>query len=686
MENKQFDYFNNELEDFDDYEESFTSKQKYRKNENIEDLLYSQEEVRKFYIYPLYTLRGKTVTDGLRIAKDKITIMATMPKNVIKINGYLSSNEDDYDLTETYDPVNPTEQLMRVSDTISFRTNEISEVDTSFLYLLTKEKITEDNFKSLKQYIGKVITPDIDGSGIQMSFSSLEEFSSSFRTAPIRIVISEPVTNKISEIHVTSPKGTLIGNIKVVDEDGRFPNLIASEGTEIYPKLCFPFQTEPVLSLVDYWSSDQIIPLKDIFAFLDNQNHGKGIKYNESFSLQDFLHLGDESKKSSAFITNVESTDYTYHGYLEKGHWTGLTWISEGYDYSKLISFNRTEFPLKVTVSPIDAPDKPSGSPGTKLHLEVVSCDANTFSKDVNKSTSGFDTLKTMLTESFWKDYEFEGATEMKNKDGKWIEQIKYEDIYKLSQKYAGQDRYAVTTNLWLSWKRINQDEVNANLTKVKRIENCMAMLSGYIKSNFSINKGDNDDYKILLPYYFELQNKLDNPKRFVEYKDIYVKLKSNYFNFKEKDFEPINKSISKNTVHKLEYNHYAFPEMRNNIETASIPSSMPLDQQTANGEYSKYQVKTFSNIEKNIEILKNEYGNGIIDFNPLANSKVANNGKFIFENNLNINIGEIKLSSFFGAGLWRITLVDQNKNNINLDLDLFDKTNSTISFINLIL
>ncbi|WP_338985613.1 hypothetical protein [Spiroplasma endosymbiont of Diplazon laetatorius] len=686
MKNNQFDYFNNELEDLDDlddYEESFTSKQKFRKNENIEDLMYSEEEVRKFYIYPLYTLRGKKVTDGLRIAKDKITIMATMPKNVIKINGYLSSNEDDYDLTETYDPVNPTEQLMRVSDIISFRTSEISEVDTSFLYLLTKEAINENNFKSIKQYIGKVITPDIDDSGIEMSFSSLEEFSSSFRTAPIKIVLSEPVTNKISELHVTSPKGTLIGNIKVVDEDGRFPNLIANEETEIYPKLCFPFQTEPVLSIVDYWSSDQIVQLRDIFAFLDS----KGIKYNEEFSLSEFLKLGGETNYPTLNVNHAIKLSFDIIGSAETGKWffnqaTNQYFWSPEKNIEKTLKFDYEkdkDFIYETSVSPR------GNTHDLKMNIKQIE-QVNVVPIGVTKNSSAFETLLKMLTESFWKDYEFKGATISNLIDGKFVEEIRDWGIYELMQKYSGQDRYSVTTNLWLSWKKINQDKVNANLAMVKRIENCMAMLSGYIKSNFSINKGDNDDYKILLPYYFELQNPIDNPTEYVEYLDIKVKLKSNYFKFNEADFEPINKSISKNTIYKLEYNHYAFPEMRNTIETASIPSSMPLDQQTANGEYSKYQVKTFSCIEKDIEILKNEYGNGIIDFNPLANSKVVNNGKFIFENDLKINISEIKLSSFFGAGLWRITLVDQNKNNINLDLELFDKTDSTISFINLIL
>ncbi|WP_348736950.1 hypothetical protein [Spiroplasma endosymbiont of Ammophila pubescens] len=46
----------------------------------------------------------------------------------------------------------------------------------------------------------------------------------------------------------------------------------------------------------------------------------------------------------------------------------------------------------------------------------------------------------------------------------------------------------------------------------INRIENALAMLSNNLKSTYCINKGDNDDYKILLPYYFEITNPLERP------------------------------------------------------------------------------------------------------------------------------------------------------------------------------
>gem|GEM_PF-5428727 len=76
----------------------------------------------------------------------------------------------------------------------------------------------------------------------------------------------------------------------------------------------------------------------------------------------------------------------------------------------------------------------------------------------------------------------------------------------------------------------------------------------------------------------------------------------------------------------------------------------MSLDQQTANGEYSKYKVKQFSFLESDKKTLENEYGDGLINFNHLNKSKISNNGEFELKNP--IKISELKLSAFFEFGI----------------------------------
>jgi len=182
----------------------------------------------------------------------------------------------------------------------------------------------------------------------------------------------------------------------------------------------------------------------------------------------------------------------------------------------------------------------------------------------------------------------------------------------------------------------------------VKRIENCLAMLSGYIKSNYSINKGDNDDYKVLLPYYFELQNTLDNPITYTRFSDIKVKLKSIYGTFTKDKFKFNGRDISKNEIFELDYNHFVFPELTKMPETAQIPSSMPLDQELANGEFSKYQLKNFSLNDETKKMILSNYGSGEMDYDPVVNP-VVNIGDFNLQTPQQIN--EIEISAFYGYG-----------------------------------
>ncbi|WP_339049316.1 hypothetical protein [Spiroplasma endosymbiont of Colias croceus] len=72
------------------------------------------------------------------------------------------------------------------------------------------------------------------------------------------------------------------------------------------------------------------------------------------------------------------------------------------------------------------------------------------------------------------------------------------------------------------------------NLPQVQIFKQLIIMLSNNIYSNMSINKGLNDDNKILLPYYFELKSNpihTDTGKVW-EFKDVKVILKSKYFDF----------------------------------------------------------------------------------------------------------------------------------------------------------
>ncbi|WP_338986607.1 hypothetical protein [Spiroplasma endosymbiont of Dasysyrphus albostriatus] len=217
-------------------------------------------------------------------------------------------------------------------------------------------------------------------------------------------------------------------------------------------------------------------------------------------------------------------------------------------------------------------------------------------------------------------------------------------------------------------------------------------MLSNNIYSSMSINKGLNDDYKLLLPYYFELKS---NPihtttDEIWEFKDVKVLLKSEYFDFTDmNNIKLKNNDISQNELFKLDDNQLNWLSITNELESNNIPSLIPADWTLGNGEYGKYFTRVI--IDKNkIESVLNLYGSNKSQlFSKLEFykeiSKIDNNSEFELqiENPIN-NLNRIEISGIFGAGNYDLILIT-DKQEINLtNISLFDKYNENISYINL--
>lgn len=683
----------------DEFVEALGSKDRLRITADNLNLNYLAREVKDYYVYPLTTLTGKPLGKGISVSKEKTTILVTTPDKKNKIRAYLADN-DLFSITEFADPTNPGEQMLKNSNGINFVTKSLVKPRFDILYLLTTKEITADNFETLDKYLSRDISVDKnDINLISMKFQPLEDFTSFYKSQVIKILLMNPIEDKIKGMSITTPVGALIGNIKAINPQGHTVSLLANEDTEIFPILVFPFQTKPNLGTVKYWNSKQIIPLQEIFDFLDE----KGIAYDQEFSLAEFLALGEPTNQPSIHFDNLNKLSFRINrvGYDWKtSNWGNHTSGHDEQDLAELIEFGIGENssflrPVLTTngwsiTQPTQVTDTGESITGAEISstisnfqaLQVTSVDV--YPVEIGKASSAFEVICQMLTETFWKNLEFAGATKIEvDKNGQKVETIDDEKIYALQEKYSGQDRFAVTTNLWISWKQQNPQLVNDNLDVVKRIENALAMMSGFIKSNYSINKGDNDDYRILLPWYFELQNKLDNPVGFAQYSDIKVKLKSFYGSFTSKAFVFEDKNISKNKIYELEYNHFVFPELTKSPETAQIPSSMPVDQELANGEFSKYLLKRFTKNEDVKKILKSEYGNGEMTYDPIANP-LQNSGSFDLQTSSTIE--EIEISSFYGYGNWKIALLTDKDETIELDLNLFSKEENDKTLVNLII
>ncbi|WP_338992656.1 hypothetical protein [Spiroplasma endosymbiont of Seladonia tumulorum] len=100
-----------------------------------------------------------------------------------------------------------------------------------------------------------------------------------------------------------------------------------------------------------------------------------------------------------------------------------------------------------------------------------------------------------------------------------------------LRQKFEGQKPEDVIDGLFENWKLDNSTFLNENV--VKRFKQIIYMLSNYTYSKYAINKGYNDDIKLIAPYYFKLISK---PNRLEEgyfyFSDCQVQIYSLYFDF----------------------------------------------------------------------------------------------------------------------------------------------------------
>ncbi len=103
-------------------------------------------------------------------------------------------------------------------------------------------------------------------------------------------------------------------------------------------------------------------------------------------------------------------------------------------------------------------------------------------------------------------------------------------DITKLRNEFENQKPHDVIPNLFEQWKLDDPDFINH--PKIKVFKQVIMMLSYYILSYLSINKGLDDDYKLFLLNYFELKSKPTRKSTHDRwnFENFYIILKSEYF------------------------------------------------------------------------------------------------------------------------------------------------------------
>ncbi len=412
-----------------------------------------------------------------------------------------------------------------------------------------------------------------------------------------------------------------------------------------------PIETQPKVRILQQWFSEQILPWNLAKQFIGQEK-----------SVLDLIAIGGGTETKKEIINNARVTN-----------------AKIGYDVTK----NSKVWPLSDELELKDA----------KLESWFLAGNYNLFISTTNKfhdveleinDKPPIDSLQQLLLDMLSYTYTYN-----RNFDGFDPNDLS-KDIAKLRAKFESQKPNEVITNLFKQWEL---DYPNyTNLPQVKILKQIITMLSKNIYSTMSINNGLNDDNKLLLPYYFELKSNPihSTPDKVWEFKDVKIVLKSEYFDFTDiSNIKLKNNDISQNELFKLDDNQFNWLSITNELESNNIPSLIPADWTLGNGEYGKYFTKVIIDKGKIRDAL-NLYGSNKSQlFSKLEFYKeilqIDNNSEFELqiENPIN-NLNRIEVSGVFGAGNYNLILIT-DKQEIDLkNINLFDKYNENISYINL--
>ncbi len=624
---------------------------------------YDEFKKRTIYIYEIARLFKNNENNSLRFSANTIkigfidiekvlkTIAAETSDFTMQLNQRASTNIND----------NTIEYSMTDIKNLIFQ--EIELLNQFKLYAVSiNEPLTDNNIDNL--YIINNYSQPYQNPKTRSTKSITIIKIKDFKTRdgyPIIIKLQKPLDKdtKVTGLKIKAPRSMIFGNIKVlgeVDNMEVYPKLFVKDKIA-FPLLSMPIETQPKVRILEQWFSEQILPWNLAKQFIGQEK-----------SVLDLIAIGGGKETRKEIIKNARVT-HAWLGYF-----------LSSYDFGKWPLKEERELKDKEVWKIHDA----TGTTYTSIATNDKFDDIEVEISDKPPIDSLQQLLLNMLSYTYNYNRNFEGAT-YNDKNGKPLN-----DIAILRAKFEGQKPDEVITNLFKQWELDYPNYIN--LEQVKIFKQIFIMLSKYIYSSLSINKGLNDDNKILFPYYFELKSSPIHPTKdeIWQYKDVKVILKSAYFDFTNvNNIKLKNNDISQNELFKLDDNQFNWLSITNELETNNIPSLLPADWTLANGEYGKYFTKVI--IDKNkIEKIFNLYGSNKSQlFSKLEFykeiSQIDNNSEFELqiENPIN-NLNRIEISGIFGAGNYDLTLLT-DKQEINLtNINLFDKYNENISYINL--
>ncbi|WP_338989479.1 hypothetical protein [Spiroplasma endosymbiont of Seladonia tumulorum] len=654
--------------------------------------LFSEDRARTLYIYKINNLVKTKQKPILNYSQNSVKIGFIDKDEYIKITGYEISDFNFKLQIQQNTTVQDNSTSYVMIDEKDILINDISKKDKKFLesydlkIVSINEPITEDNKNEC--YIIEEYKRPYSPDGVDIIKSThlvkITDFKWKNQNS-IHLVLhkSLPEDTVFTGIEIKYPKSMLFGNIKCwgnVNGVYSYPQSII-QNANLVPLLSMPIETKPNVRIFQYWLG---------YSFLSWVIALNYIEEKDCLILTSIDDLPSNKQKKvfnnvriASGKINFAGTSATFPSEAPKPNWPEGNQITiKDNDYVQVANYS-----LGIGI-------------GTRDVAKWVSTIGNNNNNNGNvvlefkqAPVKGnlADVLKKMLTYRYNYDRKFEGAKydEKRNPINK---------IAELRQKFEGQKPENVIDGLFEEWKFRNPSYLNDRA--VKRFKQIVYMLSNYVYSNMAVNKGYNDDIKLIAPYYFELVSiSNESEKDYWIFEDCRVKFKSSYFNFSDlkninieniklNNLKNINNNISENKVYQLETNFFNWLSITNELETNNIPSLIPAEIKLSDGEYGKYLTNLIisnNKLEICLEKLFDFHKESIIysksEWLNLINNFVENNIKILFSQNINF-LSKIEISGIWGYGDYDITIFTE-KEQININnLELFNKNNEKLSLV----
>ncbi|MCL8211045.1 hypothetical protein LT336_00798 [Spiroplasma sp. JKS002671] len=616
---------------------------------------FTEYQTKTVYFYQINRLFANQ-ENNIKFSPNTIKIAFIDPDKAIVSTAFETSDYITQLTSRSTNNVNDNQTIFELADVkqLIIQENALPHNNQPFVISLNGP-VTEANLDDLyivNSYVEPLKNPRVRNTK-SLLITKVKDFRSN-NGYPIIVRIQKQLTSdiKITGIKIKYPQPMLFGNIKLIGQingiEG-YSKLLLDDQYFNFPLLSMPIETDPKIRLLQWWFSNQILPWELAKQFITEK------------SVLDLINInpGTETRKEIFKNARVALSNIGYRFETNSGVWPlkNNHLLNQGEVWS-------------ITTS-----GQPPNVINYQIALPGIFGDVELEIQDTPLIGTLPKVLLNMLSYTYNYYRNFNGIIAYDEKTG-----TPSNDITKLKDKFNGQKPEEVITNLFKEWELDNPNYKNNN--QVKIFKAVILMLSKNILSKLSINQGLNDDYKILLPYYFEL---VSNPIHATDndtwdFKDCKVILKSEYLDFSEMDGKIVitskNIDLSQNKLFHLDENQFNWLSISNQLESNAIPSLLPPDWKLSDGEFAKY----FTNLiieKENIELALSLYGklkSTLYSKFELFNMfKNIISDEFILNNKKPLDvISGIEISGIFGNGNYNLSLLTNTNqeiliNNVNL-------------------